>query len=42
MITTKSPCTGIPASLFYDVIGKIAINDINADTTITYDDILSK
>jgi sialic acid synthase SpsE len=42
MITTKSPCTGIPASLFYDVIGKIAINDINADTTVTYDDILSK
>lgn len=39
MITTKSPCTGIPAILFYDTIGNIAINDINIDTTITYNDI---
>ena len=39
MITTKSPCTGIHSNLFYDTIGNIAINDIDIDTTITYNDI---
>lgn len=40
MITTKSPGTGIPASSFYSIIGQLVINDIKADTTITYNDIM--
>ena len=40
MITTKSPGTGILASSYYSIIGQAAINDIKADTTITYNDIM--
>lgn len=36
MITTKSPFTGIPSSLFYTVIGMTASSDIPKDSTITY------
>jgi hypothetical protein len=39
MITTKSPCTGIPAKLFYDMIGKTIYKDISADVTITEEDL---
>lgn len=37
MLTTKSPGDGIPARLFYDVLGKIAKVDIAKDVTIDND-----
>lgn len=39
MITTKSPCVGIPAKLFEDVFGCVATKDINKDTTLQNTDI---
>ena len=39
MIIVKSPGTGIPSNFFYDVIGNIAIKDIDFDTTIKYSDV---
>jgi sialic acid synthase len=39
MITTKSPCVGIPANLYYDIIGKEVYRDIPADTTIVEADL---
>jgi sialic acid synthase SpsE len=39
MITTKSPCVGIPANLFSDVFGCIATRYIEKDTTLQLSDI---
>ena len=39
MITTKSPGTGLSASLFYTIIGKVALHNIEPDTTLTSNDI---
>ena len=39
MITTKSPCVGIPANLFDSVYGCVAKKDIKKDTTLQHDDI---
>jgi len=40
MITTKSPCDGLPANLFYETIGKVTKRDIPEDTTLQKDDII--
>jgi len=42
MITTKSPCIGIPANLFKNVCGSIAVKDIEKDTSLQYNDIKEK
>ncbi len=38
-ITTKRPGTGIPASEFYEIIGKKIKRDINKDTLIKWEDL---
>jgi sialic acid synthase len=40
MLTTKSPCVGIPANMINSIIGKKAQTDIEADTTIMNNDLL--
>ncbi|WP_336001790.1 N-acetylneuraminate synthase family protein [Halorientalis halophila] len=38
-VTTKRPGTGIPASEFFDVLGKTVIRDIEPDTVLQPDDL---
>lgn len=39
MITTKSPCVGISAKMFYYIIGKKLVKNVSNDTTLTYNDV---